>query len=408
MARIFNKKPLLLGATALLIIFSGAAVIYRSHDAEATPAGGPQTPPPVNVVAIAKEPVQIWKDFSGRLRAVDFVELRPQVSGSLHDIKFQDGQSVKKDDILFVIDPAPYEATVAQAKAAYQGAKNQSELADKELARAEGLVDSQAISKRTYDERQSESIVSKSSVESASARLRAAQIDLDHAYVKAPIAGRVSRAEITIGNVVQAGPNAPVLTTIASNEGIYADFEVDEQTYTQNVYNIARDREAQSKIPVEMSPKAVSDATYKGTIESFDNHIDPATGTIRARALFDNKDGTLLPGMFVTVRLGSASQDEAILISEKAIGTDQDRKFVYVVDPTGKVTYREIKTGASISGKRVVLSGLNEGDLVIVDGIIKIRPDMVVTPQITNAKAAEAAPTETPATEEATSEPAAQ
>jgi multidrug efflux system membrane fusion protein len=328
------------------------------------------------------ETVQIWKDFSGRLRAVDFVELRPQVSGTIQEIRFEDGQIVNKGDILLVIDPSPYEAAAAQATADLQSAKNQLSLAQKELVRAEDLIKTEAISKRIYDERQNTARVAKSAVDAAEARLSQAKIDIDRAYVKAPITGRISRAELTVGNLVQAGGAAPLLTTIASNEGIYADFEVDEQTYLKNVFATARDREAQAKIPLQMILKADTSVTYDGVIQSFDNRIDPATGTIRARALFDNKDGSLLPGMFVSIRLGTPSNDAKIMVTEKAIGTDQNRKFVYVVGTENKVTYREVKLGETIDGKRIVTDGLQDGDKVITEGIMKMRPDMVVNPQV--------------------------
>lgn len=384
MPQILTKKTILFVTTALALAGAGAGIAYRAAQAEASPPVATEAPaaPVVNVMVMEKKPIQIWQDFSGRLRSVDYVELRPQVSGALQEIRFEDGQIVTKGDILLVIDPAPYEAAVAQAKAALQSARNQADLARKELARAEDLVKTGALPQRTYDERQSNALVSKNMIDAAEAQLRQAQIDLDHAYIKAPISGRISRAELTEGNLIQAGANAPVLTTIASNEGIYADFEVDEQTYLQNVYNKARDREEQRKIPVQMVLKSDEGVVYEGTIESFDNRIDPATGTIRARALFDNKDDALLPGMFVSVRLGSSGMDENILLPEVAIGTDQDRKFVYVVGSDQKVAYREIRPGASVEGQRVILSGLEPGDQVIIEGIMKVRPDMVVMPNI--------------------------
>lgn len=258
------------------------------------------------------------------------------------------------------------------------------------MVRAEDLIKTEAISKRIYDERQSTARVAKSAVDAAEARLRQAKIDIDRAYVKAPITGRISRAELTVGNLVQAGGSAPLLTTIASNEGIYADFDVDEQTYLQNVYATAKDREAQGRIPLQMILKADASNVYEGVIQSFDNHINPATGTIRARALFDNKDGSLLPGMFVNIRLGTPSNDAKILLTEKAIGTDQDRKFVYVVSKDSKVTYREVKLGDTMEGRRVILAGLSAGDQVITEGIMKMRPDMVVNPQTAEAQTAAA------------------
>ncbi len=376
-----NKKIILAGFFAAALM-AGVLTAYQSPNADAAVSSEGAAPPPQPVVVTTMEEkkIQIWKDFTGRLQAVDYVEIRPEVSGKIQEIRFEDGQTVNKGDILIVIDPAPYQAALDKAKADFQAAKNQYELAQKDLARAADLVKTEAISKKIYDERQSGALIAKSQMESARAQLSQAEIDIGYAYVKAPISGRVSRAEITVGNLIQVA-NPPVLTTIVSDEGIYADFDVDEQTYLQDIYSAAPDTEAQVKVPVEMVLKSGNAKTYKGIIRSFDNKIDPKSGTIRVRAFFDNKDQSLLPGMFVNVRLGSTGLKDALLVSEKAIGTDQDRKFVYVVGEGNKTIYREIKLGASINGQRVVLAGLKEGDKVITDGIIKIRPDMVVEPK---------------------------
>lgn len=381
------KRNMLLVGASVITLSVGLIVASQSPSADAaTETAAAPPPPPATVALMEEQNVQIWKDFTGRLQAVDYVEIRPQVSGKLQEIRFKDGQTVTKDDILFVIDPAPYQATVERAKADLQAAKNQHELAQKDLARAAGLVKSEAISKKIFDERQNNAYVTRSQVEAAQAQLKQAQIDLDYAYVKAPISGRISRAEITVGNLIQAS-SAPIMTSIVSDKGIYADFDVDEQTYLQSIYAVARDTEAQTKIPVEMVLKSSSDKTYKGVIQSFDNKIDPKTGTIRVRAYFDNEDQSLLPGMFVNVRLGNSVKQSSLLVSERAIGTDQDRKFVYVVGEGNKVAYREITPGTSINGQRVVLSGLKPGEKVITEGIMKVRPDMVVTPQFVSAEA---------------------
>lgn len=378
-----NKKTVLVAGSALLLALAvTGGFMYQSDAANASAeASAAPPPPPVSVQVMTKQPVQIWQEFSARLRPVDYVELRPQVSGSLTEIRFVDGQIVNKDDIVLVIDPRPFEAAVAQATAALQAAKNQATLAQKEYVRAGGLIKTGAIPRRLYDEKQSAAQVAKAQVDAAQAQLNQAQIDLDHAYVKAPITGRISRAELTIGNVVQAGPNAPILTTIASNDGIYADFEVDEKTYLKSVYNKARDRESQTKIPVQLVLKSDESITRQGVIESFDNHIDTATGSIRARARFDNTDSTLMPGMSVSIRMGNSSPEAQLMVPEPAVGTDQNRKFVYVVDAGKKVVYREVKLGASVDGRRVVTDGLKEGEMVITEGTMKIRPDMVVTPK---------------------------
>lgn len=373
-----GNLSLLIGA--LLLFAAGAGLFFHESPASAQAPGGGQAMP-VKVTIAEKKPLRIWTSFSGRLRAVDFVEIRPEVSGRIDEIKFEDGQTVNKGDTLLVIDPRPYQASVEQAQAAVNGARNQYSLAQKELKRAQDLIKTDAISQRSFDERQNTAKVTQNLVEAAQAQLDKAKIDLDHAYVKAPISGRVSRAEVTVGNLVQPGPGAPVLTTIVSDDGIYADFEVDEQTYLQSIRRFAKDMQAETSIPVKLYTKSSDGTVYEGRIRSFDNRIDPSSGTIRARAFFSNENGALLPGMFVTVKMGSPAAEDAILITEQAIGTDQDRKFVYVVED-GKVVYHEVRLGAAIDGQRIIESGLEPGDQVIIEGLIKIRPDMPVAPQI--------------------------
>lgn len=382
-----GRIKLLIGIAVLIGLGIGASRMMHSGT-HAQAAGAPPNMPPMPVPAIRVEekPVQIWKDFPGRLQAVDSVEIRPQVSGTIKDIRFQDGQTVKAGDILFVIDTRAYEADAAQARADLQSAKNQYELAAKELKRAEELIGTGAIPKRTYDERLSNELVAKSAIASSEARLKRAQLNLDYAHVKAPITGRISRAEITEGNLVEAGPGAPVLTTIVSNEGIYADFQVDEQTYLLYVRGAVKSQDDERKIPVNLYLQNMPGKVFEGTIHSFDNRIDTASGTIRARAHFKNEDGMLLPGMFVNVRLGSAESKMALTVPSRAVGTDQDRKFLYVVSPENKVQYREITLGESVNGSRIVASGLAPGDVVVTDGIMKVQPAMAVVPQFGEGK----------------------
>lgn len=383
------KKSLLAAGAVLVIVIAGAtAFMTRGPHAESGHGAGPHGMPPAmpaQVTVVEEKPLRLWTSYSGRLEAVEFVELRPQVDGRIQEVKFEDGQLVNEGDVLFVIDPRPYEARVAEAQAAIKAAQSQHELAVKELKRAEDLIKTDTISKRVLDERQSAAQVAKNTLTRAEATLESAQIDLDRAFVKAPISGRVSRPEITVGNVVQAGPNAPVLTTIVSDEGIYADFDVDEQTYLQNIRPHLGGGQNEKTIPVQL---VLSDGSVveDGYIKSFDNRIDTSTGTIRARAYFNNEDGSLLPGMFVTVKLGSPADQTAILLTEHAIGTDQNRKFVYVVGADNKVAYREVQLGATVNGQRVVTGGLTPGEKVIAEGIMKIMPDMQVVPQIVGAE----------------------
>lgn len=339
---------------------------------------------PVNVSVVVKQDTQIWKNFSARLAAVDYVELRPQVSGTIIKVNFEDGQNVNEGDVIFVIDPAPYLAEVNQARADLETSKADSEFAIQQYMRAQTLIKTNAISKRIYDERKSAVAMSKASILSSKAKLERAKINLDRAYVKAPIGGRLGRIEITQGNVVENGANSPILTTIISDGSIYADFEMDEQFYIQYIRSNARNKAAENKIPVRLKLNK-DENIYEGSIYTFDNRLDATSGTIRARALFENKDGVLLPGMFAHVEIGSTNTSNKIFIDEKAVGTDQDRRFVYIVDQDNKVGYRELKLGATMRGQREVISGLAEGDKVILDGIMFIRVGMEVIPTVVDA-----------------------
>ena len=381
-----NNKTLVSGAVLALLAFGVGGYVFSGHSETEAAQGASQQAQamPVNVMVAAPEPVQIWKEFSGRMVAVDYAEIRPQVSGTISEIKFQDGQDVEAGDVLLVIDPSPYEAAVAQAQAELAAAENEAAHAQRELKRSKGLIEKKAISQSLYDSRENAARVAQASLQAALARLVQAQINLDYAHVKAPISGRVSRAEITEGNLVEAGSSAPLLTSIVSRDGIYADFEVDESTYLTHIRNQVRDAAAEKSVPVKLVVGAEAGGEgmiVDGFIRSFDNRIDPASGTIRARAYFDNADGALLPGMFARVRLGSAQENNVIMMPERAIGTNQDKKFVYVVE-NGAAAYREVKIGDSLKGRRVIESGLQQGDQVIVDGVIRIRPGVPVSPQI--------------------------
>ena len=380
-----NKTFFIRTAMIVALGMTGLGIHTYHQNAEANiSAASPPQAMSVTVDSVKAKPLQIWKEFSARMAAVDFAEIRPQVSGNITEIRFEDGQTVTKDDILFVIDPRPFQAAVQQAKAELGAAQNDAKHTQKELQRAKGLVKTKAVSQRIYDARENSALIAKTTVEAAKAHLIQAQINLDHAFVKAPISGRVSRAEITEGNLVEAGSEAPVLTSIVSSNGIYADFDVDEQTYLTHIRSVAKNIAAENAIPVKLS---LGGGTYfyEGFVHSFDNRINTASGTIRARAYFTNEDKALLPGMFGKLQLGSAVSQEHILVSERAIGTNQDRKFVYVVNEANKVAYREVTVGSSLSGKRIISKGLQDGDLVITEGIIRIRPDMLVEPKIVNA-----------------------
>jgi membrane fusion protein, multidrug efflux system len=366
-------KKVLVVATVIGIVCSKNLL---AAEVMATVNSEPQAMP-VEVSIIEEKSIRLWKEFSGRLTAVDYVEIKPQATGVITEIKFRDGQLVNKGDILAIIDPSPLKAIVAQKSANLLSAQNSYALANKEYVRAEDLLKRKIVSQQFYDERINTKLIADSVVNRAEAELSVAKINLNYAYVKAPISGRVSRAELTKGNLVSAGPNAPLITSIVSSGSIYADFEVDEQTYIEYV----SEQNVEQKSPVKLQLQN-SDAIYQGEFHAFDNRLDPASGTIRARALFDNPKGKLLPGMYARIKLGTATQQKRILISERAIGTDQDRKFVYVVNAENKCIYREVQLGNSIDGQRIVHSGLKEGDKVIVRGLMRIQPNMLVEPVV--------------------------
>ena len=373
------------GLAALLagLAVAGWTVIhFFGHAGSAnTPAAAAAAPVPVGVQTVASQTLRLWNDFSGRLRAVDSADIRPEVGGRITAVRFHDGQSVQAGDILLVIEPQPYEAAEARAEARLASAKAALQLAAANQGRNVGLLRTKVISQSDFDTTESANNAAAANVLAAEADLKTARVDLDHAYVKAPIAGRVSRAELTVGNLVMSGAGAPLLTSVVSEDGIYADFEVDEQTYLETIRDAANGNAQEALIPVEITTPGDAGRTYKGFVQNFDNRLDPASGTIRVRARFPNPDATLVPGMFVSVRLASSRERDLMLIPERAVGYDQSKKFVYAVTPENKVAYREVELGHALGGQRVVLKGLRPGERVIVDGLQRVRTDAVVAPK---------------------------
>lgn len=360
---------------ALILMLGGSYALWHANAKPEAPMAPPAIP--VTVQTVKPRSISPFSEFSGRITAVDYAEIRPQVTGRITAIRFQDGQMVKAGDVLFVIDPRPYEAAAAKAAADLASARTTAALAQVNLARAVKLKASGAIALQAYDQAVSTNDVAQAAIKSAAATLAQAQVDVDNAYIKAPISGRVSRAEITLGNLV-GSPTAPppLLASVMSNDGVYADFEVDEQTYLNSV----RANVAHHPVPVELTVQGDTHV-YRGVIESFDNHIATGSGTIRARARFANDDGALVPGMFVSVRMGGRAMPNALLVPESAIGNDQSKRFVYIATPANTVAYREVALGTALDGQRVVTSGLKAGDRVILDGLQKLAPGAPISPQ---------------------------
>lgn len=326
----------------------------------------------VEVIKVDHESVTIWNSFSGRLSAVESSIIKPQVSGRITGIHFEDGQMVNEGDLILEIDTRPYKASVEEAQATLASAKSEDALATRELERAEKLLQEEAIAQRVYDERLNTAKQAKNKVLAAQANLTHAEINLDYAMVKAPISGKISRPELTKGNLVQAGPNAPVLTTIVSNHKVYAEFEVDENTYLNHVHAKATNKEAIQSIPVKLTVGS-GDIEYLGYIHSFDNQINTATGTIRARAIIGNTDGLLLPGMYANIQMANPDEMKTLIVPQSAIGTDQDRKFVYIVDDQNIVQYKQVKLGEKTEKGISIVSGLMGGERIIVKNIRKFK-----------------------------------
>jgi len=353
-----------------------------ARDAQASGGATADLAVPVSVDQLAPQTVDPYSEFSGRINAVDYAEIRPQVVGRITEIRFHDGQRVNAGAILFVIDPRPYQAAVAKAEADLSTAVHNAKLAKLESDRSSQLVKPGAVSQETYDQRLNAQAVAEATVKSVTATLASAQVNLDYAFIKAPISGRISRAEITVGNLV-GSPTAPppLLASIVSDNGVYADFEVDEQTYRNSVRSYGHTQERQQQITVEVMIRGDTQQ-FRGHLLSFDNRIDTASGTIRARARFDNADGNLIPGMYVSVRMGEGALDDALAVPESAVGNDQSKRFVFVANENDKAEYRAVRLGPQVEGKRVILAGLKAGDRVILDHLQRLAPGVAVRPQV--------------------------
>lgn len=346
-------------------------------------------PTPVTVVAVKSREVTLWQQFSGRLEAVDRVDIRPRVGGAIQSVEFREGALVKAGDLLFTIDPAPYQASVAQAAGQLASAEAKVALAKTELERGRKLSDNRTISQSDLDQRQNAVTDAEAGLKTAQAVLQAAQLELDYTKVRAPVSGRVGKVEVTVGNLVAAGSASAVLTTLVSVNPIYASFNASEEVIARALAKLPVTAPGASnalppieQIPVEIGTLADTGTPITGKLQLIGNEVDAASGTIPVRAVIDNPDGRLIPGQFVRIRMGEPTPDNRILVSEKAIGTDQDKKFVFMVGENNTVIYRPVELGASLDGQRIVLGGLANGDRIIVNGLQRVRPGAMVDPQI--------------------------
>ncbi|MDI1238920.1 MAG: efflux RND transporter periplasmic adaptor subunit [Polaromonas sp.] len=378
-----NKRRLLAVALGVLAV-AGMSAAFFGVSGSGARADVVAAPPamPVSVATVVPSDVATWDEFSGRLEAVERVDIRSRVAGTVHAVHFREGALVKKGDLLLTIDPAPYAAEVERAGAQVAAAQARLAQAKGEQERSQRLWNEQAISRREFDERTNEKGEADANLRAAQAALQTAQLSLGYTQVRAPVAGRVGKLEVTVGNLVAAGPGAPVLTTLVSVSPIYASFDVDEQVIAKALKDVSAggDRRLE-RIPVQMGTAASTDTPFEGRLQLVDNQVDAKSGTVRARAVFDNKDGQLMPGQFARIRMGQATQATALLVNERAVGTDQNKKFVLVVGEGNKAEYREVTLGASVNGLRVVKNGLAPNERIVVNGLQRVRPGSLVAPQ---------------------------
>jgi multidrug efflux system membrane fusion protein len=384
-ARGFSFKGLLLLALLAAAVF-GFKHFRGTGDAGAGGASammGMGGPPPVGVAEVVVKPVTEWREFSGMLEAVKSVQVRPRVGGAITDIHFADGEEVKKGEALFTIDTRPYAAEVTRTKGAVATASAAQVNASQEFSRAQKLIKTKAISQSEYEMKASALKQADGALESARGALRTAEVNLGYATITAPISGKISRAEITVGNLVDPSMAQP-LASIVDLSPIYASFDVDEQTFIAAIQG--KPTAKLKTIPVEVAFGNAGNAAVKARIHSFDNQITPGSGTIRVRALLVNDDQSLVPGLFAKVRLGTVESAESVMIHPTAVSTDQDKKFVLVVDEKNTAQYRLVTLGGMVDGLQVVKDGLKPGEKIVVNGLQRARPGTEVLPQMADMK----------------------
>lgn len=357
-----------------LVALAGFAISMRSPVAQAKTE--PVALPQVQVMAAVKRDVVDWQSYTGRLVATDTVVIKPLVAGTLMSVHFKDGALLRKGDLMFQIDPRPYAATLQQAQAALVAARSMSLFAQKELQRYERLITSNAVAKNDLDKRIQSANEAQARVNEAQARVELARLSLEHTRILAPFDGRASRIEVTPGNIVDVGERSTALTNLVSISPIFADFDVDEQTFLRYLGN----RPAGDPAQVMLGLAHEDGYPRQGHLSSLDNRLDTRSATIRVRASFDNSSGELRPGLFARILLQGRASRPATLVEDSAIGTDQDKKYVLVVDAEGRVHYRQVKPGIRQGALRVIDQGLEPQEQVVINGLHLAMPGSQVAP----------------------------
>jgi multidrug efflux system membrane fusion protein len=366
-----------------------AVIVLAAGCAQTSAQPGPPPPPQVTVANVIERDVTEWDEFTGRLQAVDSVEVRPRVSGLIAAVRFQEGAIVRRGDLLFEIDPRPFQAEVDRLRAELTRSRATGQRAASELQTAEKLRVENAMAKEEHDRRAAfaqESTAQSAAIEAA---LRAAELNLEFTKVTSPIDGRVGRAIVTEGNLVSSGPGeATLLSTVVSLDPVYAYFDADEQIFLKYTGAAGpkgpalRGGRHGAELPIRMALANEDGFPRTGHLDFVDNQLDGSTGTIRGRAVFRNTDGQLTPGLFVRLRLAGTASYRGLLIQDRAVGTDLNKKFVYVVGPKNEIQYRSVTLGPIVDGLRVVRSGLEPGESVVVNGLQRVRPGVQVTPVV--------------------------
>lgn len=385
-----HRRPRRLAVLAVL----GAALAGCGSDAADKAAGPPQGPPPVTVATPLRQTIVDWDEYVGRFEALKKVDIRPRVSGYLQSIHFRDGDMVRPGQLLFVIDPRPYEARLAQARAQAERARAALGLARSELARSEKLVKMEAVSREEYDQRRATVDTAAADLAAAEADIRSAALDVEFTRVRAPIAGRVSNRRVDVGNLVTAGmggsaatgstaPDGSLLTTVVSLDPIYFVFDASEALYLKyqrQAQDGTRISSRQQPNPVEIRLQDEADYRIKGRMDFVDNAIDVGTGTIRGRAVVPNPDGFLTPGLFGRMRLLGSGAYEAMLVPDGVILTDQTRQILLTIGDKNVIVPKTVEVGPLINGLRVIRSGIAPGDRVVINGLQLARIGQPVTP----------------------------
>jgi multidrug efflux system membrane fusion protein len=386
-----NKKPVSgigIFASIAPVICLSAALGGCDQRQQATAA---PPPPPVTVAQPVKRTVTDWDEFTGRFEAVEAVQVRPRVGGSVTSVQFKDGDMVRSGDLLYVIDSRPFEAVAEQADGQLADARAKAELAKRELDRSLALVQTSAVSEQNVDQRRQALQAAHAAEMQAEGALKAAQLNIEFTHVLAPITGRVGRHLVSVGNLVQGSDTgaSTLLTTIVSMDPIYVYFDVDEATYQRNSklwFEGKRPSSRDTPNPVQVALSGETKPSHDGHMDFLDNRLDESTGTLRSRAVIPNKDLSILPGQFGRVRLIGSSPYEALLLPDTAIATDQSRKIVFVVKDDDTVEARAVELGPLDDGLRVIREGLKGDDRVIIDGIQRARVGAKVTPQKSEQK----------------------